>query len=98
MYIVEGDTSDIQYWGFQEQEDYFTKLEDKTQDKLFIRLNCRISNSCRTELSASYKVQETGYICFFVLVCMLSCMSSITQYSNFPSKKFKVYASTYCTI
>ena len=36
MYIIVRDTSDIQYWGFQEQEDYFTKTENQTQFKLFI--------------------------------------------------------------
>ena len=36
MYIIVRDTSEIQYWGFQEQEDYFTKTENQTQYKLFI--------------------------------------------------------------
>ena len=36
IYIVERDTSDIQYWRFQEQKDNFTKIKNQTQDKLFI--------------------------------------------------------------
>ena len=48
------------------------KTENQTQDKLFICLNCRLSNSCRTELTASYKVQENVYICFCALMYALA--------------------------